>query len=118
MIWYLRGNDKARAVLREATSLKITAYTVMELMQGMRNKRETVLLEKAVLANNIIVIYPTSDDSRIATQLFKQYHPSHAIDIPGAINAAVAIGLGEQLVSANSKHYSCIKTLDFKAFIP
>lgn len=118
MIWYLRGNDAARETIQAADSLRVTAYTVMELIQGMRGKREVALLEKAISANSIEVIYPGDEDSRLALQLFKEYFPSHAIDIPDAMNAAVAIGLNEQLVSANSKHYSCMKGLGFKVFLP
>ena len=54
MIWYLRGNDAARETIQAADSLRVTAYTVMELIQGMRGKREVALLEKAISANSIV----------------------------------------------------------------
>jgi len=39
-IWYMRGNKKAHNIIENEAALNLSVITYMELIQGMRNKRE------------------------------------------------------------------------------
>ena len=46
LIWYLRGNEKAKKVVESFVAFKISAVTYMELLQGMKNKEEYRIFQK------------------------------------------------------------------------
>ncbi len=60
LIWYFRGNNKAREAVYETSEIGISAVTLMELIQGVRNKQELQLLHKFLTTNSIRVFYLTS----------------------------------------------------------
>ena len=51
LIWYLRGNEKAFKTIENLESFSISVVTYMELVQGMRNKKELVHPTKAYLVS-------------------------------------------------------------------
>ena len=48
LIWYMRGNIKAKEVIEKLNGFFISVVTYMELVQGMRNKSELTLLRSAL----------------------------------------------------------------------
>ena len=40
LIWYLRGNERAREAIESLPSFSVSVVTYMELVQGMRNQQE------------------------------------------------------------------------------
>jgi len=40
LIWYLKGNENAYQVIENSSNFFISVVTYMELVQGMRNKKE------------------------------------------------------------------------------
>ncbi len=48
LIWYMHVNSKAKAVIEKLISFFISVVTFLELVQGMRNKRELILLRSAL----------------------------------------------------------------------
>ena len=48
LIWYMRGNEKARKIIDDAERFSISVMTYMELVQGMRNKEELKSLRRAL----------------------------------------------------------------------
>ena len=48
LIWYMHVNSKAKAVIEKLISFFISVVTFLELVQGMRNKRELILLRTAL----------------------------------------------------------------------
>jgi len=40
LIWYLRGNEKAKKVVEANIPFSVSAVTYIELIQGMKNKEE------------------------------------------------------------------------------
>ena len=50
LIWYLRGNERAYKVIENLDSFSISVITYMELVQGMRNKKELNSLRQALHA--------------------------------------------------------------------
>ncbi len=40
LIWYMKGNEKAYKTIEIANTFFLSVVTYMELVQGMRNKKE------------------------------------------------------------------------------
>jgi len=57
LIWYLRGNEKAREIIDGLPSFSISVVTYMELVQGMRNKRELTELRRALRDWKAKIVY-------------------------------------------------------------
>lgn len=50
LIWYMRGNEKAYQAIENSNNFFISVVTYMELVQGLRNKKELNHLRKALHA--------------------------------------------------------------------
>ncbi len=91
LIDYLRGvvTIKDKLVVDRLENLGMSSVTMMELLVGAYNKKETTLIRKAF--NEITVIEISDDISRLATQLIEKYSKSHNLLIPDALIAATSI---------------------------
>ncbi len=118
MIWALRGQEKAKAVLTKTTSFSITSVTYMELLQGMRDKSELAFFVKAIQEMSITIEHIDTTASIRAVEYIKEYSLSHSLELADALNAAIVISLGEELLTANDKHYKVIPGLTLKIFRP
>ena len=52
LIWYLRGNTKAKEIVENNIPFSISVVTYMEIIQGMKNKEEFKLFQKQMLRWN------------------------------------------------------------------
>lgn len=64
LIWFLRGNQRAMDYIMEAMPFSISIVTYMELVQGMRDKRELAKMKKA-FAEMEVQIIPLSEGLEI-----------------------------------------------------
>ena len=48
LIWYLRGNVNAQKIIHANIPFNISAITYMELIRGMKDKRELNILHKYI----------------------------------------------------------------------
>jgi predicted nucleic acid-binding protein len=118
LIWYFRGNEKAKATIDNAISFSVSAITVMELMQDTKNKAEQRAISKQLRAWNVGVIHINEVISIRATQYVNDFALSHSICARDALIAGTAIENGGELLTANTKHFECITGLMLKKFIP
>ena len=84
----------------------IPSVTVMELLQGTRNKSESLQIKKKLKAYHILHFNETS--SKLAIELIEQYRLSHGLLIPDAIIAATAITFNLKLFTYNQKDFKFI----------
>jgi len=84
----------------------IPSVTVMELLQGSRNKKESSLLKKKLRAYHIIHFNEAS--SKLAIELIELFRLSHGLLIPDAIIAATAITFNLKLFTYNLKDFKFI----------
>ena len=56
LIWYLRGNKRAKNIVEDAVPFSISVVTYMEIIQGMRNKEEFRIFQKQMLKWNTKII--------------------------------------------------------------
>lgn len=118
LIWYMRGNSKANKVIEKLNGFFISVITYMELVQGMRNKRELTLLRSALRKWNAKVLYINEDISAKAMFLVEQHYLRNSLVVADALIASTAISNGVKLLTGNTKHYKIIKNIELESFKP
>ncbi|MDZ7721709.1 MAG: PIN domain-containing protein [candidate division KSB1 bacterium] len=118
LIWYMRGNLKAQSVLENTDSFNISVITYMELVQGMRNKRELNALRNALYHWDCKTLYVSEAVSTKAMFYIERHYLSHALQIADALIAATAAVNALPLTTGNEKHYKCIKEIELNIFHP
>jgi predicted nucleic acid-binding protein len=104
-ISWFRGDLETRSRLERIglDNILIPSVTVMELMQGTRNKSESLQIKKKLKAYHIIHFNEAS--SKLAIELIEKYRLSHGLLIPDAIIAATAIAFNLKLFTYNQKDF-------------
>lgn len=118
LIWYMKGNKKAYSLVESLDGFSISVVTYMELVQGMRNKRELQELRKAIKAWNARILYITEEISTRASLLVEKHFLNHSLYLADALIAATAITYSDTLCTGNQKHFNMITELDTTSFIP
>ena len=118
LIWYLKGNEKAYKIIENSNNFFISVVTYMELVQGMRNKKELNNLRKALHIWNAQILYISEDISAKAMFYVEQHFLSHSIQLADALIGATAIVYGNPVLTGNDKHYKVLKDLEIKIFRP
>jgi len=118
LIWYLKGNENAYQVIENASNFFISVVTYMELVQGMRNKKELNNLRKALHIWNAKILYISEEISAKAMFYVEQHFLSHSMQLADALIGATAIAYGNPVLTGNNKHYKVLKDLEIKRFRP
>ncbi len=118
LIWYMRGNEKAYEIIENFNTFFISVVTYMELVQGMRNKKELNNLRKALHGWNAQILYISEEVSAKAMFHIEQHFLSHSIQLADALIGATAIAYGFPILTANDKHYRVMKDVQIKKFRP
>lgn len=118
LIWYMRGNIKAKEVIEKLNGFFISVVTYMELVQGMRNKRELILLRNALRKWDVKILFITEDISAKAMFLVEEHYLSNSLVLADALIASTAVSNGLTLLTGNTKHYKVIKNLELEGFKP
>lgn len=118
LIWYMRGNIKAKEVIEKLNGFFISVVTYMELVQGMRNKRELILLRNALRKWDVKILFINEDISAKAMFLVEEHYLSNSLVLADALIASTAVSNGLTLLTGNTKHYKVIKNLELEGFKP
>ena len=118
LIWYLRGNEKAYKIIENSNNFFISVVTYMELVQGMRNKKELDSLRQALHVWNTKILYISEEISIKAMFYVEQHFLSHSMQLADALIGATAIAYGNPILTGNDKHYKVMKDLQVKKFRP
>ena len=118
LVWYMRGNRKAYKVVENMNEFSMSVVTYIELVQGMRNKKELLELRKAIKNWDCKIIHIDESISTKAMFYIERHYLSHSLQLADALIAATAIINGLQLITGNDKHYGMIKELEIKRFRP
>ena len=57
LVWYMRGNERAKRVIKNSDGFSISVVTYMELVQGLRNKEELNVFRNSFKSWNAGIIY-------------------------------------------------------------
>ena len=116
IIWTLRGSVKAARILEEDGNPALSVVSVMELMQGVRDKKEMAVLRRFLLDFEII---PLSAEIGHRASLYMEQHALKVDMAPmDALIAATAVERQEPLCTGNLKHYRQISGLELQPFRP
>jgi predicted nucleic acid-binding protein len=118
IIWYMRGNERARDFLDANPRFHLSVITYMELVQGMRNKNELRALRRALKNWKAEIIYINEEISSKAMFYVEQHYLSHSVQLADALIAATAVSYGLTLQTGNDKHYKIIKEVELEIFRP
>ena len=118
IIWYMRGNEKARTALEKLDSFNISVVSNMELIQGMRNKTELRELRKAFNEWHVTVLFINEIISAKALFLMERHYLSHSLTLADSLIAATAVSCGMPVFTGNSRHYRMINDLEIRKFTP
>ena len=118
LIWNLRGNERAGDLLDGLGGFCLSAVSYMELVQGMRDKRELRLLKQALTYWTASVVHLDTAISARAMFLVEQYALSDAMQLADALIAATALERGLDLLTGNDKHYRPVEGLVIRVFRP
>lgn len=118
LIWYLKGNEKAYQIIENSSNFFISVVTYMELVQGMRNKKELNNLRKALHIWNAQILYISEEISAKAMFYVEQHFLSHSMQLADALIGVTAITYGNSILTGNDKHYNVLKDLEIKRFRP
>jgi len=116
LIWYFRGNEDARKIINANIPFKISVINYIELIQGMRDKRELKILQKHLRKWPAEIIQVNENISTRAVYFMEDYYLSHSLEFADAMIAATAIENQEILLTANDKHYIFIPNIKIKRF--
>jgi len=118
LIWYMRGNIKAKEVIEKLNGFFISVVTYMELVQGMRNKSELTLLRSALRKWDVKILFINEDISAKAMFLVEEHYLSNSLVLADALIASTVVSNGLTLLTGNTKHYKVIKNLELEEFKP
>ncbi len=118
MIWELRGNPKAREVVNSNIPFSISVVTYIEIVQGMRDKKELNSFVKQLAQWKVAIAQINSDISTRAMIYVEQYFLSHAMVLADALIAATCVNNSDILLTANDKHYRHVPNIQLKRFVP
>ena len=118
LIWYMRGNKKAKQVIENQNDFFISVVTYIELIQGMRNKQELTILRNALRNWNVKLLYITEAISAKAMFYVEQPYLSHMVQLVDALISATAAVHGLTILIGNDKHYKIIKEVEVTKFRP
>ena len=120
LIWYFRGDEAARRFLAKIPfpERTVSALTVMELLQGCRDQRETRDTAIFVSENLSAVIHPDEAISRRAIKLLELHALRAGLRAVDALIAATALEHSVALATANVRHYRPITGLSVIGFRP
>lgn len=118
LIWYLKGNEKARDAVESLPGFSISVVTYMELVQGMRNQLELKELRRGLRAWKSEILYIDEEISSKAMFLVERHFLSDSMRLADALLASTALTHGIAIFTANDKHYKAVNQLESKIFRP
>ena len=111
MIDYLRGHERAIALIREyADRIVLSPIVVAELYAGVKGADEEAILDELVSLFRVVEV--TSGIARAGGFFKRDYGRSHGVSLADAILAATAQSETAELCTLNVKHYPMIKGLE------
>lgn len=116
LIWYSRGHPNAIAQLHALESFSISVVTYMEIVQGVRNKKELHAFKKALGVLNVKTLQIDELISTKAMFFVEQYTLSHSMELADALIGATTIIKQMPLLTGNDKHYRQLPGIQIQKF--
>lgn len=120
LIWYFRGNQKAREFISGIPyrDRRMSSLCVMELVQGCRDRQELRIVKEFMRDNIAVTIHPDERISERAILLLERHAATDGLRTRDALMAASALHEDDRLATSNHKHFKKITGLDVQKFEP
>ncbi|GHV62706.1 ribonuclease VapC [Spirochaetia bacterium] len=118
LIWYIRGNKNAQKAINNNIPFKISVINYMEVIQGMKDKKELKAFQKYLKKWSVDIIQINENISTKAMFLVENYSLSHSLELGDAVIASTALENQEILLTGNDKHYKFIPNIQIQKFKP
>lgn len=118
LIWVLRGNTQALALIEKEEKRSISIISYMELVAGVRSKGELRSLKQSFLESEFFIIPLTENVGHRAAILMEEFSLIEGLMVQDALIAATALEQGKILATGNEKHFKKIPGLSLKIFRP
>lgn len=118
LIWNLRGDHRAAKLLDGARGFAVSAVSYMELLQGLRDKKELRQLRQAFQYWHADIIHVSEAISARASFLMEEHALADSLQLADALIAATAMETGRELITRNVKHYRQLPGLALRPFRP
>ena len=116
LIWYSRGYQKAIDAIHNLDRFSLSVVTYIEIIQGVRNKKELNAFKKALGILNAQVIQVDELISTKAMFYVEQYALSHSMELADALIGASAVIKQFSLITGNEKHYRHLPEIKIQKF--
>jgi predicted nucleic acid-binding protein len=117
LIWYSRGHQKAVDVIHSLDGFSMSVVTYMEIVQGVRNKKELHSFQKALRVLDARVVHIDELISTKAMFYVEHYALSHAMELADALIGASAVVRQLPLLTGNEKHYKHLPGIAIQKFL-
>lgn len=117
LIWYSKESQKAIELIHSLDTFSISVVTYMEIIQGVRNKKELNIFKKALGILNVKIYQIDELVSTKALFLLEQYSLSHSMELADTLIGATAIIKQQPLITGNDKHYKPLPEIEIKKFV-
>ncbi|GHU00732.1 hypothetical protein FACS1894142_8820 [Spirochaetia bacterium] len=118
LIWYIRGNKNAQKAINNNIPFKISVINYMEVIQGMKDKKELKAFQKYLKKWSVDIIQINENISTKAMFLVENYFLSHSLELGDAVIASTVLENQEILLTGNDKHYKFIPNIQIQKFKP
>lgn len=116
VIWFLRGNRHAKEVFDRHSGLSLSGVTVMEILQGVRNRDEMRAWKQFLKARSIRILPVDEQITSKAIFWMEEFVLTHALRLGDALIAATADVYGLELLTGNASDYKYLPGLKIKSF--
>lgn len=108
LIWLMRRNANAISLVASVQQREISLPTWLELLDGVRNKRELAEV-KSLLADLTVKMLPLTESiGQRAGVLMEEHALKDGLDAMDSLIAATALVNNLPLATANRKHYKSL----------
>ena len=116
LIWYSRGQQEAINLIHSLDKFSISVVTYIEIIQGVRDKKELNSFKKGLGVLKAQVIQIDEFISTKAMFFVEQYTLSHSMALADALIGATAVIKQVPLVTCNKKHYKHLPGINIQTF--
>lgn len=116
LISYFRGSTKAADIIERDVNPKISVVTYMELLQGVRDKKEMRAITSFLADMGIATLALTENIGHRASIYLEAHVLRDGMTMADALIAATAAEKSLILCTGNVKHFRVIEDLQIEAF--
>lgn len=116
LIWYSRGYQQAVDLLHSLDTFNLSVVTYMEIVQGVRSKKELNSFKQALGVLNARVIQIDELISTKAMFYVEQYSLNHSMELADALIGASAVLRRLPLITGDEKHYRHLPEIETQVF--